>query len=376
MEEYANIYYLGYIAKIGGIETFLYQLAKKYQNYDLTIIYKQADKEQLARLKKYVRCVKYNGQKIKCKKAFFNIDMGIIDNIDAEEYNFVAHGNYKMLDMKPEINPKINNYYGVSKDTCMSYEELTGKKCKLIYNPISIEKPKKFIKLLSACRLDDKIKGARRTEQLIKALDKYCKENDVSYIWTIFTNKVSIDTSDNVVIMKPRIDIQPYMLDSDYIVQLSDNYEGYCYTVNEALLLKKPVVITPCNVYKELGIDDSMSISLNFDLSNIDDVVKDIFNKELKVNYVPPKDGWEQIIEKEKSKYKEELKMKYKVRALETMKDVFDTVEHKIHEVGEVWEVSKARLDVLLGENDKNIVYVELAEKKDRKNSGKNMVEK
>ena len=75
MEEYANIYYLGYIAKIGGIETFLYQLAKKYQDYDLTIIYKQADKEQLARLKKYVRCVKYNGQKIKCKKAFFNIDM-------------------------------------------------------------------------------------------------------------------------------------------------------------------------------------------------------------------------------------------------------------------------------------------------------------
>ena len=37
--------------------------------------------------------------------------MGIIDNIEAEEYNFVAHGNYKMLDMKPEINPKINNYY-------------------------------------------------------------------------------------------------------------------------------------------------------------------------------------------------------------------------------------------------------------------------
>ena len=111
MEEYANIYYLGYIAKIGGIETFLYQLAKKYQNYDLTIIYKQADKEQLARLKKYVRCVKYNGQKIKCKKAFFNIDMGIIDNIDAEEYNFVVHGNYKMLDMKPEINQKESYEY-------------------------------------------------------------------------------------------------------------------------------------------------------------------------------------------------------------------------------------------------------------------------
>ena len=46
------------------------------------------------------------------------------------------------------------------------------------------------------------------------------------------------------------------------------------------------------------------------------------------------------------------------------MKDAFDTVEHKIHEVGEVWEASKARLDVLLGENDKNIVYVELVEKK------------
>lgn len=64
--------------------------------------------------------------------------------------------------------------------------------------------------------------------------------------------------------------------------------------------------------------------------------------------------------------------MKYKVKALETMENVFDTVEKKTHKVGEIWEVSKERLDVLLGKNDKNIVYVELVEKKKDKKELKN----
>ena len=69
---FTNIYYFYYLSDIGGTETFLYELAKKYHDYDLTIVYRQADPKQLARLQQYVRCVKYTGQKFKCKRAFFN----------------------------------------------------------------------------------------------------------------------------------------------------------------------------------------------------------------------------------------------------------------------------------------------------------------
>lgn len=47
-----NIFYFKSISEIGGIETFLYYLSKLYKNYDVTIIYDYANREQLARLKK------------------------------------------------------------------------------------------------------------------------------------------------------------------------------------------------------------------------------------------------------------------------------------------------------------------------------------
>lgn len=55
---YTNIYYFKRIAAMGGIETFLNELAMKYKDIDLTIVYKEAAPEQLKRLKKLVRCIK------------------------------------------------------------------------------------------------------------------------------------------------------------------------------------------------------------------------------------------------------------------------------------------------------------------------------
>lgn len=49
---YTNIYYFKRIAAIGGIETFLNELAMKYKDIDLTIVYNEAAPEQLKRLKK------------------------------------------------------------------------------------------------------------------------------------------------------------------------------------------------------------------------------------------------------------------------------------------------------------------------------------
>lgn len=372
--KYTNIYYFNTIQKIGGIETFFYELAKKYNDYDITIVYKQADKKQLARLKPYIRCIKYTGQKIQCERAFFNFNTDIIDNVEAKEYCLVVHGDYKMLAGKPPTHKKINKYYGVSQVACDSFTELTGLPCELVYNPLNIEKPKKLLTLVTACRLDDPVKGGTRTKELINELDNYCRDNDCNYLFLIFTNPNSqIISNKNVCYMEPRLDVLPYMAKADYVIQLSDDFEGFNYTVNESLVNNVPVVITPCKVYKELGIDDSMSIRLNFDLSNLKDVVKEMFNKcnKFNFNYTPPADNWGEIFIKSKSTYKEELKMNYKVRALDTYKkyDVSDqdlANEHKVPRYvpteGEEWIISKERLDVLLGDNDNSIVYVEVVE--------------
>ena len=75
----ANVFWVGRLGQIGGIETFIYELAKQFKDYDLVIYYSSIDNKQLKRLKKYVRCIKYNGEIIKCKKFFCNYDISIME---------------------------------------------------------------------------------------------------------------------------------------------------------------------------------------------------------------------------------------------------------------------------------------------------------
>jgi len=182
-------------------------MAKKYKDYDITIYYDEADIFQLQRLRKLVKCKKYiKGEVIKCNKVFFSFNLDMIDDVEADEYYFVSHANYEELGYKPPIdNSKLTHYIGVSQfasDKLDEYGKKLGKEIKTIkcYNPLTLEPKQKVVRLVSACRLDDKVKGRERTLRLIEALDRYCAENNRNYIWTIFTNPTRIKVnSPNVV---------------------------------------------------------------------------------------------------------------------------------------------------------------------------------
>ena len=350
-----NIFYFRVISRIGGTEQFLYEIAKKYKDWDITIFYDVADANQLKRLRQFVRCKqRTKGEKVVCDKAFFNFNTDMIDDVEAKEYYFISHANYEELGYTPPIkNEKLTNYIGVSKFSTNKLDEFgkkIGKEIKTTpcYNPLTLEAKEKVVHLVSACRLDDKVKGGERTLKLIDALDKYCDKTGRHYIWMIFTNpnlKVKI-TSPNVVIMKPRVDVRPYIAEADYVLQLSNDMETYCYTMNEALGYGVPVVTTPLSVVKELPIDDNMRIELNWDCSNADDVAKQIFEKKVKpFKYEIPKDNWVDILEKGESTYKEELKMKFKVKALINFNDLEENTHRNS---GDVFECSKTRCDYLL----------------------------
>ena len=163
----------------------------------------------------------------------------MIDDVEANEYYFVSHANYEELHrvnggyIPPIDNKKLTHYIGVSQfstDKLNEYAEhikspIRTKKC---YNPLTLEPKEKIIHLVSACRLDDKVKGGERTLKLIEALDKYCATTGRHYIFHIFSNPVSINIkSPNVVLMKPRVDVRPYIADSDYLVGLSNDMETY-----------------------------------------------------------------------------------------------------------------------------------------------------
>lgn len=350
-----NIFYFRKICKIGGTEQFLYEIAKKYKDWDITIFYDWADPSQLKRLREFVRCKqRVKGDKVICDKAFFNFNTDMIEDVEAKEYYFISHANYEELGYTPPIKvDKLNNYIGVSKFSANKLDEFGEKidiKIKTIpcYNPLTLEPKEKVVHLVSACRLDDKVKGGERTLKLIEALDRYCEKTGRHYLWMIFTNpklKITIN-SPNVVIMQPRVDVRPYIAEADYVLQLSNDMETYCYTINEALGYGVPIVTTPLSIVKELPIDDNMRIELEYDCSNVDEVARKIFEKEVKpFNYEIPKDDWDKILEKGESTYKEEKKMKFKVRALINFNDM---EENKKRNIGDEFECSKVRCDFLL----------------------------
>ena len=159
-------------------------------------------------------------------------------------------------------------------------------------------------------------------------------------------------SSPNVVLMKPRIDVRPYIAEADYVLQLSNDMETYCYTINEALGYGVPIVTTPLSVVKELPIDDNMRIELEYDCSNADEVARQIFVKEVKpFEYEPPKDGWADILAKGESTYKEELQIKVRVRAIKTFHDMEEDIRadfllaHKAIEVLEEIKETPIKLE-------------------------------
>lgn len=381
---YSNIFYFKFISAIGGTEQFLFEIAKKYCDYDITVFYDEGDIYQLKRLRRLVRCIKRTkGEKVICKKAFFNFNADMIDDVESTEnyYAFVSHAIYQELGYIPPIgNSKFTVFIGVSDYSSRMLVECAKKhfnkdiEVLTCYNPLSLEQKEKVINIVSAGRLDDKTKGGKRTIELIKALDRYCERTGRHYIWHIFTNvkKIEIE-SPNIAIMKPRVDVRPYMQNADFIAQVSNNMETYCYTINEGLGYGVPIISTPLTVYEELPVDDNMIIKLEFDCSNVDEVARQIFEKDIKpFTYTPPKDNWLNLLALDKSTYKEEIYMKVEVKCIQQF---YDLAEKCDRVKDECWICDRERGDHLA---ELKLVEITRAikEEKKEKATAKKKVEK
>lgn len=285
-----NVFYFKLINSIGGVESWLYYLSKLYKN--MVVYYKDGDPKQIERLSKNVECHRYINQKIKCENFFCMYNPDIIDNVEAKEYINIIHSDYKEIRISPVVHPKFTKTIAVSKRVANSYEELTGIKCEVIYNPVALDKPRPLLKLISATRLTRE-KGKERMERLGILLD----QKEIQYQWLVFTNDRKVIDNDNIVYMSPRLDITSYIADADILVQLSD-CEAYCYSVVESLTLGKPIIVTDLPVYEELGITDEISYKLPLDFKDID--IKRIEElKGKKIKYTPPKEEWDRYLDNE-----------------------------------------------------------------------------
>ena len=334
---YGNVFYFRVLNRIGGIEQFFWNLARKYAERDITIVYREGDAGQVARLREYVRTVRFSGQRIRCRKAFFCFNLDIIDFVEAEEYIQVEHGDYKAMGILPNTSPKLTGYIGVSETVCASFEEITGKRPALCYNPFVAEKPKRVLHLISATRLTRE-KGRRRIEQLADALTAA----GVRFIWTVYTDSTAVFRNQDIILRPARLDLADFVADADYLVQLSDN-EGWCYSVVEALTLGTPVIVTDCPVFTELGVQDGVNgWILPFDMAEIP--AEAIARGLKKPKYRAPVDRWDELLAPGASTWQEERRQPVTVEAV---RDYYDMVLERSVKNEERLTVERSRAEQL-----------------------------
>ena len=368
-----NVFYIQHLNIIGGTEQFVYELTRKYKDIDITVIYKTGHWKQIERIAKNVRIIKYSGEKIKCKKAFFNYSIDIIDNVEAEECIQIIHAMYKTNKITPKLNNKITGYYAVSEIAAKEWEELTGIKAKVVRNPLQMLETKPVLFLVSATRLT-----AEKGKDRIETLGNMLNEKGIDYLWLIFTNDDSKIDNHNICYVKPRLNVRQYLYTlkqtgNIYGVQLSD-CEGDCYFTRECEALGIPLLITPIPSFKEQGlIDGKNCYYLPFDMEDID--IDKIVNKIPKYEGYIREDKWIDELIKVKSNYKEE-EMKVKVKCTYSYTDL---ELNKDIPLGYEWIVDKKRADVLLA-NPHHLVeiveYIQDEKPKEKAVKPKKKVEK
>lgn len=367
--ESANIFYVSNFNIIGGTETFIYELARKYSDYDITVIYKTGDEAQLARLRKHVKVRQYHGQQIKAKKAFFNYQTDIIDHVEADEYIQIIHAMFKTQGIDPKPNPRIDRYLSVSDSAGAEWKELTGKKTTTCRNPLTItpEERQEPIILVSATRLTAE-KGKDRMIKLAQDMDKA----GINYMWFIFTNDRNRIENPSIYYMNPTLNIRPFIASvrgRGYGVQLSD-CEGDCYFTRECEALGVPLLVTPVPSFAEQGLKEGINCYyMPFDMK---DTKVERIKRIPEVEPFQKEDKWGEILVNKKTNYKEELMKTYRVKALSTYKElnIKDGELNKIPEPGEEFTISGERLDVLTGNNSYGKTFVEVipeAKKEDPK---------
>ena len=311
------VFYIANFNDIGGVEQWMYYIAKIYGNRDITVYYKTAASSQLRRLLRYdIKLEKYVPQKgINCRLLIVCYDTKILNSkrVKADRIVEFVHCDFKHFNGKPIFHKRVQEYYACSNLARDSFVELTGLDCKTMYNPIDVDKPKPLLKLIAPTRLGkDKGKIWERMELFAKQLEKY----KIPFIFYIFSNADRPTDVKEIAFMQPQLDISSYIKDSTYLVQFSDT-EGYAYTINESLCLNVPVLVTNFEVVDEIGIKDGKNGYIIpfevFEDENYDwkPLIDRIYNKvpHFKYKAKHSKKEWQELLGKptKKKVYKENI---------------------------------------------------------------------
>lgn len=266
IEKTQLIIWTSHTYRIGGIETFIYNLCKLLKDdYDILVLYNIMDIGQIERLEKIVKVEQYDKNKnYLCDNVIVNrITDEVPDNVEYKKKIQMVH--CAKLKDEYHVPQNYSTVVPVSKIVKDSYKDECKENATIISNPVFVEEPKRILKLVSCTRLSFE-KGEDRMIKLANLLNA----NNIPFMWFFFTERPLKVMPPNCFFMQPRLDVSNYIAEADYLVQLSDS-EAFGYSMAEAITLGTKVLTTPIDVLKELGFKEGkQGYIIPFDVNNID----------------------------------------------------------------------------------------------------------
>ena len=327
---------------IGGIEQFTYYFCKQmHKYYDIMVLYHKGmmDQGQLARLLPYADVVNNDPNKpIICDTAInCRVVLPLPENVQYKKKIQLVH-TCRLKEQWQPVEDADDVYY-VSHTSAKSFEDPEGK---VIYNLTCPENTQEALLLVSATRLTYE-KGAERMRQLADMLNA----KGIPFTWIIFTDAPFNNPPDNVVFMRPRLNIKPWIKSASYLVQLSD-CEAFGFSMVEALELGTPIITTKLPVLPEIGFVEGVNgYSLPFNVTECQDIEK-IYNHQCKGfeythNNADIVSQWRKILGNTKPTIKRKLEKGF--RYVLVLKNYDDGELHRSVKAGEVLKVKQKRAE-------------------------------
>ena len=249
-EKVQILLYSSYLHNIGGIETFVFQFIEMFPEYEIGVMTNpgRLPEEVKARIKAKVYT---SEQMVSCDTLIMVriTDKKIPRGVTYKKIIRTVHAC--KTDPSWSIPSDCDEVVHVSEASKRSFDS-DGV---VIHNPLKKDK-KKALLLVSATRVPGADKG-KNLERMI-TLAKMLNKEGIPFLWMNFSDNPIPNAPKGMINVGAYSDLQPYIARADYLVQLSD-HEGFCYSLAEALINKTPVICTPFETAKELGVSDGIN---------------------------------------------------------------------------------------------------------------------
>lgn len=292
---------------IGGIETWDLQLAKAFQDHDLTFVFSEADPVQLWAISEYADVI-MDDRKREYECDIFisaNYDGGpvILDRVTAKKRYQTIHTDFEALkkavpvwsNSRMKLDPRFDEVLAVSEAAQRGLINEFGIKSRVVPNLLAPAEPKPLT-FVTLSRASEE-KGIRRIAQMAREFERTNKK----FVWFLASTldaapadvREEIATIPEIVTIQPQFHTQAILHAADYLVQLSDT-EAYCYSIHQALQLGVPVIATRFSEAKKTIKPGKNGWLVDFDLSDLD--VEKVFHRlKLEPKDPPIPKEWNEI---------------------------------------------------------------------------------